>query len=141
MPTKNKEATLKVPSDSYYGTGRRKEAVARVWIFKGSGRFEINGRDITEYLPSEMLRQIAASPLTEMAMDSQYDVKATVKGGGMSGQADALKLGVARAILEIDASLKPELKQHDFLVRDARVKERSKYGKRGARKAPQFRKR
>jgi len=141
MPTKDKETKLKVPSESFYGTGRRKEAVARVWIFKGSGRFEINGRDVSDYLPSDMLRQIAASPLTQMGIDGKYDVKATVKGGGMSSQADALKLGVARAILETDASLKPELKQHDFLVRDARVKERSKYGKRGARKAPQFRKR
>jgi small subunit ribosomal protein S9 len=141
MPTKKKETTLKVPSDNWYGTGRRKEAVARVWIFKGSGRFQVNGRDVCDYLPSEMLRQIAASPLDKMGILDKYDVKATVKGGGMAGQADALKLGVARAILETDASLKPELKQYSFLVRDARVKERSKYGKRGARKAPQFRKR
>jgi small subunit ribosomal protein S9 len=96
---------------------------------------------LDQYLPSDMLQGISKSPLQAVGIQSDYTIKATVKGGGLSGQADALKLGVARAILEMDPSIKPTLKQQDYLVRDSRVKERSKYGKRGARKAPQFRKR
>lgn len=139
--SKKHKSSLKVPTESFYGTGRRKEAVARVWLFKGNGQFEVNGRPLDQYLPSDMLQGISKSPLQAVGIQSDYTIKATVKGGGLSGQADALKLGVARAILEMDPSIKPTLKQQDYLVRDSRVKERSKYGKRGARKAPQFRKR
>ena len=137
----SKKEGLKVPETSFYGTGRRKEAIARVWIFKGDGQFQVNGRVLDDYFPSDMLKGIATSPLATVGQQGSCTVKATVKGGGVSGQAGALRLGVARALLAMDSSVKPVLKQHAHLVRNAQVKERHKYGKRGARKSPQFRKR
>ena len=125
----------------FYGTGRRKNAVARVRIVEGSGKFTINGKDIEEFFGLETLKVIARQPLTVTNTTSKYDVIATVKGGGFTGQAGAIRHGLARALNEANAEFRPVLKQNGFLTRDPRMKERKKYGLKKARKAPQFSKR
>jgi small subunit ribosomal protein S9 len=123
------------------GTGRRKEAVARVRLTPGTGRFLLNGRTLEEYFPSRVHRMIATSPLRTIGRDKDFDVVAHLDGGGVSGQAGALRQGVARALIELDPSLRPQLKSEGMLTRDAREKERRKYGLKKARKAPQYSKR
>lgn len=127
--------------EQYYGTGRRKSAIARVWITPGEGKITVNGRDFKEYLGRPVLEILVQSPLTQLDVVGRYDVKATTKGGGITGQAGALKLGIARALLEVDSEFRPSLKSAGFLTRDARVKERKKYGRKKARRGFQFVKR
>jgi small subunit ribosomal protein S9 len=122
-------------------TGRRKRAVARVSLRAGSGKVVINGRTITDYLPSELLRMIALDPLRVTECIETYDINVTMDGGGVSGQAGALRLGIARALIELDPERRPALKKAGFLTRDDRKKESKKYGLKKARKAPQYSKR
>ena len=123
-------------------TGRRKEAIARVRITPGSGQWKINGRTLEEYFPNKVHQQLVREPLRTLELDGAYDIVARVSGGGASGQAGALRLGVARALNEADVEAnRPALKKAGFLSRDARVKERKKYGLKKARKAPQYSKR
>ncbi len=122
-------------------TGRRKEAVARVRLRDGTGNITVNGRTLEEYFPSRVHRMIATSPLRVIGRDKDFDVVAHLDGGGVSGQAGALRQGVARALIELDPSLRPQLKSEGMLTRDAREKERRKYGLKKARKAPQYSKR
>jgi small subunit ribosomal protein S9 len=122
-------------------TGRRKEAIARVRVTPGSGEIQINGRSLDDYFPTRVHRMVAQSPLRTIGRDKEYDVLATIEGGGVNGQAGALRLGIARALIELDPELRPQLKSEGFLTRDAREKERRKYGLKKARKAPQYSKR
>jgi small subunit ribosomal protein S9 len=122
-------------------TGRRKEAVARVRLLPGTGEFLINGRPLDEYFPTRVHRMVAQSPLRAIGREKEFDVVATITGGGVNGQAGALRLGIARALLELDPELRGQLKAEGFLRRDAREKERRKYGLKKARKAPQYSKR
>ena len=125
-----------------YGTGRRKSSVARVHVFpNGTGSITINGRDIEEYFGLDTLKMIVRQPLVATASEGKVDVVATVKGGGVSGQAGALRHGIARALLLASEDNRPILKKAGFLTRDHRMKERKKYGLKAARRAPQFSKR
>jgi len=125
-----------------YGTGRRKSSVARVHLFTGgTGTVTINGRDIDEYFGLETLKYIVRQPLNTTDMAGKVDISATVKGGGVTGQAGAIRHGISRALLQVDESFKPLLKEAGFLTRDSRMKERKKYGLKAARRAPQFSKR
>ena len=126
--------------NKYYGTGRRKKAIARVYLTIGSGKIEVNGKDVSKYMPYETLVQNLKQPLTVLGVDTKYDVEAEVYGGGFTGQAEAIRLGIARALLEANEDRKA-LKVAGMLTRDARVKERKKYGLKAARRAPQFSKR
>ena len=122
-------------------TGRRKRAVARVYLRAGTGVITVNGRTIEDYLPSELLRMIATEPLRTVEVAENYDVAVTMDGGGIAGQAGALRMGIARAIVELDGETRPGLKKAGLLTRDARAKESKKYGLKKARKAPQYSKR
>jgi small subunit ribosomal protein S9 len=122
-------------------TGRRKEAVARVRLMEGTGSYQLNGRSLDEFFPTRANRMIVSSPLRLAGMDKDLDVVARIEGGGVSGQAGALRLGIARALIELDPELRPLLKKEGFLTRDPREKERRKYGLKKARKAPQYSKR
>jgi len=125
-----------------YGTGRRKSSVARVHLFPGgTGTITINGRDIDDYFGLETLKFIVRQPLAKTEMTEKVDIRATVKGGGVTGQAGAIRHGIARALLLVDENFRPQLKEAGFLTRDSRMKERKKYGLKGARRAPQFSKR
>ena len=124
-----------------YGTGRRKSAVARVWITPGDGKISINGKDFKAYLGRPVLEILVKSPLVQLSLDGRFDVKATAKGGGISGQAGAIRLGISRALLEVDEEFRKSLKVNGFLTRDSRVKERKKYGRKKARRGFQFVKR
>lgn len=125
----------------YRGTGRRKSSVARVMLQPGQGRVMINGRELEDYFPVEIIRQQALLPLTKTDLSGRIDVRVNVAGGGVSGQAGAIRHGIARALLAYDAGLRPALKADGFLTRDARKVERKKAGLKKARKAPQFSKR
>ncbi|NLY43345.1 MAG: 30S ribosomal protein S9 [Clostridiaceae bacterium] len=125
----------------YYGTGRRKKSVARVWLVPGDGKITINDRSLDDYFGLETLKVIVKQPLTLTNTLDKFDVIAKVAGGGFTGQAGAIRHGVARALLKADEELKPVLKKAGFLTRDPRMKERKKYGLKGARRAPQFSKR
>ena len=131
----------KTNSIVYYGTGRRKSSIARVRLLEGSGKITINGKDIDEFFGLETLKVIARQPLTVTNTTSKYDVICTVKGGGYTGQAGAIRHGIARALNEANVEYRPLLKSNGFLTRDPRMKERKKYGLKKARKAPQFSKR
>ena len=122
-------------------TGRRKEAVARVRLVPGTGNFSVNGRTLEEYFTTRAHRVIVAAPLRVAGSEKDLDVVASIKGGGVNGQAGALRLGIARALVGLDPELRGRLKAEGFLVRDAREKERRKYGLKKARKAPQYSKR
>jgi small subunit ribosomal protein S9 len=122
-------------------TGRRKEAVARVRLVPGSGNFQLNGRTLEEFFPTRAHRMIVSSPLRVVGRDKDLDVVARIEGGGVSGQAGALRLGIARALIEMEPDLRAQLKKEGYLTRDAREKERRKYGLKKARKAPQYSKR
>jgi small subunit ribosomal protein S9 len=125
----------------YYGTGRRKTSVARVFLRPGSGKITVNGRAFEEYFVTEQQRIAAKRVLVATDLASTFDVLTTVKGGGVTAQADAVKMGTARALLEYNIELRASLKEQGFLTRDARMKERKKYGQKGARKRFQFSKR
>ena len=125
----------------FYGTGRRKKSVARVRIYPGSGEITINGRSIDEYFGLETLKLIVNQPFGVTGTTGKFDIVANVTGGGISGQAGAIRHGVARALLAADANYRPALKAAGFLTRDPRMKERKKYGLKAARRAPQFSKR
>lgn len=125
----------------YSATGRRKRSIARVTLVPGTGRIIVNKREFESYFPRETLRMIIKQPLQLTGMAGKYDVIANVIGGGLSGQAGALRHGIARALVELDADLKPKLKKEGFLTRDPREVERKKYGQKGARRRFQFSKR
>ena len=125
----------------YYGTGRRKASIARVFLRPGNGAFTVNDKKFEEYFVTEAQRSAAKQPLVSSETTGSFDVIANVSGGGVNGQADAVKLGIARALLEFNAELRKRLKAEGFLSRDSRSKERKKYGQKGARKRFQFSKR
>jgi len=125
----------------YCGTGRRKSSIARVRLVEGSGKITVNGKSLDEFFGAETLKVIVKQPLTATNTLEKYDVIASVNGGGFSGQAGAIRLGVARALNDANAEFRPTLKSNGFLTRDSRAKERKKYGLKKARKAPQFSKR
>ena len=125
----------------FYGTGRRKNSVARVRIYQGSGNITINGRDIDDYFGLETLKLIVRQPLALTETVDKYDIVCTVAGGGVSGQAGAIRHGISRALLQSSENIRPILKKAGFLTRDPRMKERKKYGLKAARRAPQFSKR
>ncbi len=125
----------------FYGTGRRKKSVARVRIYPGSGMITINGRDIDDYFGLDTLKLIINQPYGVTGTEGKFDIVANVKGGGMSGQAGAIRHGLARALLTVDENYRSALKKAGFLTRDPRMKERKKYGLKAARRAPQFSKR
>lgn len=125
----------------FYGTGRRKNAIARVRLVEGNGKITINGKDIDEFFGLETLKVIVRQPLTVTNTTAKYDVIANVKGGGFTGQAGAIRHGIARALNEANSEYRSALKSNGFLTRDPRMKERKKYGLKKARKAPQFSKR
>ena len=123
------------------GTGRRKEAIARVRILPGTGKWRVNDRPLDEYFPNKLHQQLIHEPFVTLGAEDQFDVVARITGGGVTGQAGALRLGIARALILVDPDSRPSLKRAGFLTRDARVKERKKYGLKKARKAPQYSKR
>ena len=125
----------------YYGTGRRKTSTARVFLRPGSGTVVINRRPFEGFFPTEALRMQIRTPLVLTETADKFDILATVAGGGVSGQAGAVRLGISRALVEYNLELRPQLKKEGFLTRDARIKERKKYGQKGARKRFQFSKR
>ena len=125
----------------YYGTGRRKTSTARVFLRPGAGTLTVNHLPIEQAFPTEALRTQIKRPLALTETADKFDVLATIAGGGIAGQAGALRLGIARALVEYNAELRPQLKKEGFLTRDARIKERKKYGQKGARKRFQFSKR
>ena len=127
--------------NKFYGTGRRKSSVARVYLVPGSGKITINKRDIDEYLGLETLKVVVRQPLVLTGTEGKFDVIVNVKGGGYTGQAGAIRHGISRALLEADGEYRPQLKAAGFLTRDPRMKERKKYGLKKARRAPQFSKR
>ena len=124
-----------------YATGKRKDAVARVWISPGAGRILVNNKDFTEYFARPVLQMIVQQPLTAASRTGQYDIRATVSGGGLSGQAGALRHGLSQALTRYEPELRPVLKKGGFLTRDSRVVERKKYGRAKARRSFQFSKR
>ena len=121
--------------------GRRKEAIVRVRLVPGTGQYKLNGRTLEQYFPNKVHQQVVKEPLVKVERTEQFDVLATLKGGGVTGQAGALRLAIARALVASDADDRPALKKEGFLTRDPRVKERKKYGLKKARKAPQYSKR
>ncbi|MDO4500443.1 MAG: 30S ribosomal protein S9 [Erysipelotrichaceae bacterium] len=125
----------------YLGTGRRKSSVARVYVTPGTGVITVNNKSLDEYLPQPILRMVVKSPLVVTNTEGSYDVNINVYGGGLTGQAGAMRHGIARALLEAGEDFRPVLKAAGFLTRDSRAKERKKYGLKGARRAPQFSKR
>ncbi|MBQ0083606.1 MAG: 30S ribosomal protein S9 [Clostridiales bacterium] len=125
----------------FYGTGRRKSSVARVRVYNGTGKVTINDRDIDDYFGLETLKLIVRQPLNLVGVADKFDIVCRVNGGGVTGQAGAIRHGIARALLQYNEELRPELKKAGLLTRDPRMKERKKYGLKGARRAPQFSKR
>jgi small subunit ribosomal protein S9 len=123
------------------GTGRRKQAIARVRILPGSGQWKVNNRSLSEYFPNKVHQQLISEPFVALGAEEQFDVVARIDGGGVTGQAGALRLGIARALTLVDPDSRPTLKRAGFLTRDARVTERKKAGLKKARKAPQYSKR
>lgn len=127
--------------ETFYGTGKRKDAIARVWLVPGSGQITINDKSLNEYFPRVALQQIARSPLAQIEDSANYDVKATTRGGGSSGQAGAVRHGIAKALVEISEENRVPLREIGAMTRDPRVKERKKYGRKRARRGFQFSKR
>ena len=128
-------------NSKFYGTGRRKKSIARVYVTPGTGKVTINKRDIDEYFGLETLKVVVRQPLVATDTADKYDVMVNVCGGGFTGQAGAIRHGLSRALIQADAEFRPVLKKAGFLTRDPRMKERKKYGLKGARRAPQFSKR
>ncbi len=135
MAAKKKQAVV------YQGTGRRKSSVARVYMTPGSGNIIVNGKTLDEYLPLETLRMVVRSPMDVTETQGTWNINVNVYGGGYTGQSGAIRHGISRALLKASDDYRPKLKAAGFLTRDSRVKERKKYGLKGARKAPQFSKR
>jgi small subunit ribosomal protein S9 len=129
------------PAGLVRATGRRKEAIVRVRLVPGTGNWKLNNRTLDDYFPNKVHQQLVSEPFKTVEKSEQYDVFASLRGGGVSGQAGALRLGIARALIELEVDDRPALKKAGFLTRDARVKERKKYGLKKARKAPQYSKR
>ncbi len=127
--------------NKFYGTGRRKKSIARVFLVPGKGEIKINKRSMDEYFGLETLKVIVRQPLVTTETADKYDIVVNVHGGGYTGQAGAIRHGIARALLQVDADFRPALKKEGFLTRDPRMKERKKYGLKAARRAPQFSKR
>ena len=121
--------------------GRRKSAIARIFVTEGTGKITINKRDLAEYFPSTILQYVVKQPLNKLGAAEKYDIKVNLCGGGFTGQAGAIRHGISRALLEVDAEYRPILKKAGYLTRDPRMKERKKYGLKAARRAPQFSKR
>jgi small subunit ribosomal protein S9 len=136
-----KPATPRVTGETAQTVGRRKEAVVRVRLVAGTGQFVLNGKTLEEYFPNKVHQQLIREPLVILEKAESFDIRANLKGGGTTGQAGALRLAIARALIEIDSEDRPALKKAGFLTRDPRVKERKKYGLKKARKAPQYSKR
>ena len=134
-------AKAKSVKTAFYGTGRRKKSLARVRLVEGTGVITVNGKSIDEYFGTEVLKTIVRQPLTATNTTAKYDVIAKVVGGGFTGQAGAIRHGIARALNEANSEFRPTLKSNGYLTRDPRMKERKKYGLKKARKAPQFSKR
>jgi small subunit ribosomal protein S9 len=130
-----------IVTGSALGTGRRKEAIARVSIVPGSGQWRVNDRSLDDFFPNKVHQQLISEPFVALGAENRFDVVARITGGGVTGQAGALRLGIARALILVDPENRPALKRAGFLTRDARVKERKKYGLKKARKAPQYSKR
>ena len=128
-------------NEKYYGTGRRKKSIARVYLVPGTGKITVNKRDIDDYFGLETLKTIVRQPLVATDNTDKFDVLVNVHGGGFTGQAGAIRHGISRALLQVDAESKPTLKAEGYLTRDPRMKERKKYGLKAARRAPQFSKR
>jgi len=128
-------------TNEFLGTGRRKTSIARVRIASGSGKIVVNGRAFENYFPTDTLRMVVTQPLTVTSLTGKYDLRVNVQGGGPTGQAGAVRHGIARALLKVDANLRPTLKSEGLLTRDSREKERKKYGQPGARKRFQYSKR
>ena len=128
-------------ANTCYGTGRRKKSLARVYVMPGTGKITINKRDIDDYFGEETLKTVVRQPLTATDNVDKVDIKVTVRGGGFTGQAGAIRHGLSRALLQVDAEYRPILKKAGYLTRDPRMKERKKYGLNKARRAPQFSKR
>ncbi|MCP4049536.1 MAG: 30S ribosomal protein S9 [bacterium] len=137
----SKDSKLKVPSDFCYGTGKRKTAISKVWLFKGTGKIVVNDKEIDHYLKSEVLVKKAKSPLQKLSIEQKYDCVVKSIGGGLVGQAEAIRHGISRALLNLNAEFRSSLKEEGYLTRDPRVKERKKYGRKKARKGYQYRKR
>ena len=129
------------PKEAKYATGRRKKSIARVWLKKGSGSIDINGKKMINYFKNQNLQISVCRPLVVVKRENEIDVKCTVKGGGLSGQADAIKLAISKALVNYDLKFRVALKKEGFLTRDSRVVERKKYGRRKARRSFQFSKR
>jgi small subunit ribosomal protein S9 len=140
-PGRTAPARKPVVTGNALGTGRRKEAIARVRIVPGTGKWLINDRPLDEYFPNKVHQQLISEPFVTLGADDAFDVVARITGGGVTGQAGALRLGIARALILVDSENRPSLKRAGFLTRDARVKERKKAGLKKARKAPQYSKR
>ena len=128
-------------AENYYGTGRRKTSVARVTIQDGTGDFTFNGKEINQYFPSPLMRMTVEKPFKVVNLEAKFDVVVNVQGSGLSAQADAVSLGISRALIKMDPELRPKLKKAGLLTRDARKVERKKYGLKKARRAEQFTKR
>ena len=128
-------------ANKFYGTGRRKKSVARVFLVPGTGKITVNKRELDDYFGLETLKTIVRQPLVVTSTGDKFDIIATVKGGGTTGQAGAVRHGISRALLHVDEEYRPILKKEGFLTRDPRMKERKKYGLKAARRAPQFSKR
>ena len=134
-------ATKKKSNERYYGTGRRKKSIARVYLMPGKGEITVNKRELDDYFGPETLKTIIRQPLVATGTVDKFDILVNVKGGGYTGQAGAIRHGISRALLQVDAEYRPALKKAGYLTRDPRMKERKKYGLKAARRAPQFSKR
>ncbi len=132
---------MSLATDQYYGTGKRKSSTARVFMVPGSGQISVNKRDLADYFCNETQRTIIRYPLTITDNVGKFDIRVTVAGGGTTGQAGAIRLGITKALIEFNSELRPKLKRAGLLTRDSRIKERKKYGQKGARKRFQFSKR
>ncbi len=128
-------------TNTFYATGKRKSSIAKVWLTPGNGRFIVNNKDMNEYFVQDTVRDMLTAPLSLVEKKDAFDIKITVLGGGVSGQAGAITLGLSRALLLVDPDLRGILKDYGYLTRDSRMKERKKYGKKGARASYQFSKR
>ena len=130
-----------IQTNSYYATGRRKEAIARVWLEDGGKQISVNNRSLEQFFPRETLRMIIQQPLEAVKLIDRFGIKVQVKGGGLSGQAEAVRLGISRALIRFDQNLRPLLRKSGLLTRDPREKERKKYGRKKARRSFQYTKR
>jgi small subunit ribosomal protein S9 len=128
-------------TDTFYATGKRKSSIAKVWLKPGNGKFIVNNKEMTDYFVQDSVQSILTAPLSLVEKQNDFDIKITVLGGGVSGQAGAITLGLSRALLLVDSDLRGVLKDYGYLTRDSRTKERKKYGKKGARASYQFSKR